>query len=185
MHGRLTTEWGSLKLRRVLAALLTDPRARMGMATLAEWVWSLEEPEPNDPVSTFRTYSARIGKAMREAGVPAALRTIDGALHLDVERSAIDYFAFGKLIETARRHSSEGNHETACEVATRALALWRGQPLADLTSQPARTWRYSAVHNAWLPANQLLLGELIALGRFDAALRKLDELQREVGPVFA
>jgi tetratricopeptide (TPR) repeat protein len=179
MHGRLISEWGSLKLRRVLAALLTEPKARMGMGTLAEWVWSLDEPEPNDPVSTFRTYSARIGKAMREAGVPAALRTIDGALHLEVERSAIDYFAFGKLIEPARLHSKEKNHEVACEVATSALALWRGQPLADLTSQPARTWRYSAVHNAWLPANQLLLGELIALGRFDAALRKLDELQRE------
>ncbi len=179
MHGRLTTEWGSLKLRRVLAALLTDPRARMGMATVAEWVWSLDEPEPNDPVSTFRTYSARIGKAMREAGVPAALRTVDGTLHLEVERSAIDYFAFEKLIETARLHSKEGNHEAACEVATSALALWRGQPLADLTSQPAETWRYSAVHNAWLPANQLLLGELIALGRFDTALRKLDELQRD------
>lgn len=179
MHGQLTTEWGSLKLRRVLAALLTDPGARMGMATLAEWVWSLDEPEPNDPVSTFRTYSARIGKAMREAGVPAALRTADGALHLEVERSAIDYFTFEKLIETARRLSKEENHEAACEVATSALALWRGHPLADLTSQPAQTWRYAAVHNAWLPANQLLLGELIALGRCEAALQKLDELQRE------
>jgi tetratricopeptide (TPR) repeat protein len=179
MHGHLTAGWGSPKLRKVLAALLTEPRSRMGAAKLAEWVWSVDEPEPNDPVSTFRTYSGRIGKAMREAEVPATLRTIDGALHLEVERSAIDYFAFGALIETARRHSKEKNHEAAFEVATEALALWRGQPLADLTSQPARTWRYSAVHNAWLPANQLLLGELIELGRFDAALRKLDELQRE------
>ncbi|WP_410611572.1 tetratricopeptide repeat protein [Amycolatopsis sp. lyj-109] len=179
MHGQLTTCWGSPKLRQVLAALLTNPRARMGMATLADWVWSVDEPEPNDPVSTFRTYSGRIGKAMREAGVPAALRTIDGALHLEVERAAIDYFAFEKLIETARSHSKEKNHEAACEVATRALALWRGQPLADLTSQPARAWRHSAVHHAWLPANQLLLGEQIALGRFDAALQKLDQLQRE------
>ncbi|WP_206785538.1 tetratricopeptide repeat protein [Amycolatopsis sp. MtRt-6] len=179
MHGRLTTGWGSLKLRRVLAALLTDPQARMRMATLAEWVWSVDEPEPNDPVSTFRTYSGRIGKAMRDAGVPATLRTIDGALHLDVDRSAIDYFAFRKLIQTARRYSGENEHEEACEVATTALALWQGQPLADLTSQPARAWRYSAAHNVWLPANQLLLGELIALGRFEAALQKLDELQRE------
>ncbi|MGW3961394.1 tetratricopeptide repeat protein [Amycolatopsis sp. NPDC005003] len=179
MHGQLTTDWGSLKLRRVLAALLTNPKVRMGMATLAEWVWSVDEPEPNDPVSTFRTYSGRIGKAIREAALPATLRTIDGALHLEAERSTIDYFAFEKLIETARRHSRAHEHEAACEVATAALALWQGPPLADLTSQPARTWRHAAVHNAWLPANQLLLGELIALERFDTALRKLDELQRE------
>lgn len=179
MHGHLTIDWGPPKLRQVLAALLANPQARMGMSTLAEWVWSVDEPEPNDPVSTFRTYSARIAKAMREADLPATVRTIDGTLRLEVARSTIDYFAFETLVETARRHSRENNHETACDVVTTALALWRGQPLADLTSQPARTWRYATVHNAWLPANQLLLGELIAVGRFDAALQKLDELQRE------
>lgn len=179
MHGRLHADWGSPKLHKVLAALLTNPKVRVGMTGLAEWVWSVDEPEPNDPISTFRTYAARIGKVMRDADVPATIRTVDGALHLDVERTAIDYFAFEALIETARRHSKENDHEAACEVAATALGLWRGEPLADLTSQPARDWRYSAVHNAWLPANQLLLGELIAVGRFDAALRKIDELQRE------
>jgi tetratricopeptide (TPR) repeat protein len=178
MHGRLSTGWGSLKLQKVLAALLTQPGVRMGVDALAEWVWSVDEREPNDAVSTFRTYSGRIGKAMREAGVPATLRTIDGALQLDVDRSAIDYFAFGTLVETARRHSKEGDHDAACAVITTALDLWRGQPLADLTSRPAQDWRYAAIHNSWLPANQLLLGELIAVERFDDALHKLDELQR-------
>jgi tetratricopeptide (TPR) repeat protein len=179
MHGRLSTRWGSPKLRKVLAALLTQPGMRVGVTSLAEWVWSIDEQEPNDPVSTFRTYAGRIGKAMREAGVPATLRTIDGALHLEVDRAAIDYFAFGALIETARGHSKARDHETACEVVTEALGLWQGPPLADLTSQPGRDWRYSALHHTWLPANQLLLAELIALGRFETALRKLDELQHE------
>ncbi|MEV4052344.1 tetratricopeptide repeat protein [Amycolatopsis sp. NPDC049688] len=179
MHGQLTTRWGSPKLQKVLAALLTQPGVRMGVTTLAEWVWSADEREPHDPVATFRTYTGRIGKALREAGVPATLRTVDGALLLDVERAAIDYFAAGELIETARRHSKSADHEAACDAVTAALGLWRGQPLADLTSQRARDWRYAAVHNVWLPANQLLLGELIALGRFEAALRKLDELQQE------
>ncbi|MEQ0559921.1 tetratricopeptide repeat protein [Amycolatopsis sp. NEAU-NG30] len=179
MHGRLTTGWGSASLRKVLAVLLTDPQARMDMTRLVDWVWPVDEPAPNDPVSTFRTYAARIGKAMREAGVPATLRTIDGALRLDVERSAIDYFTFENLIGTARSHSRENDHETALEMASAALGLWQGQPLADLTSQRAQDWRYSVVNNVWLPANQLLLGELIALGRFDTALQKLDKLQRE------
>ncbi|WP_158263125.1 tetratricopeptide repeat protein [Amycolatopsis sp. CA-128772] len=179
MHGQLTTRWGSPKQQKVLAALLTQPRVRMGVTTLAEWVWSADEREPLDPVATFRTYAARVGKALREAGVPATLRTIDGALLIDVDRTAIDYFAAGELIETARRQSKAQDHEAACEAVTAALGLWQGEPLADLTSQRARDWRYAAVHNTWLPANQLLLGELIALERFDAALRKLDELQRE------
>ncbi|WP_410675545.1 AfsR/SARP family transcriptional regulator [Amycolatopsis sp. cmx-4-68] len=179
MHGQLSTGWGSLKLQKVLAALLAQPGVRLGVDALAEWVWSVDEREPNDPVSTFRTYSGRIGKAMREAGVPATLRTIDGALQLEVDRSAIDYFAFGKLVETARGHSKKREHDAACAVITTALDLWRGQPLADLTSRPAQDWRYSAIHNTWLPANQLLLGELIAVERFEDALQKLDELQRQ------
>ncbi|MEU4250496.1 tetratricopeptide repeat protein [Amycolatopsis sp. NPDC026612] len=179
MHGQLTTRWGSPKLQKVLAALLTQPRVRMRVTTLVEWVWSADEREPHDPVATFRTYTGRIGKALREAGVPATLRTVDGALLLDVERTAIDYFAAADLIETARRRSKAQDHEAACDAVTAALVLWQGQPLADLTSQPAWDWRYAAVHNTWLPANQLLLGELIALERFDAALRKLDALQRE------
>jgi tetratricopeptide (TPR) repeat protein len=181
MHGRLSTGWGSLKLQKVLAALLARPGVRWGVDTLAAWVWSVDERAPNDPVTTFRTYAARIGKALRDADVPASLRTVDGALHIDVERTTIDYYAFEALIETARRHSRDQEHEAACEVVTTALGLWQGQPLADLTSQPARDWRHAAVHNTWLPANQLLLGELIALERFDAALRKLDELQHEHG----
>src|SRR6266496_397250 len=179
MHGRLGAGWGSPKLQKVLAALLVQPKARVATHTLVEWVWSVDEQEPNDPAATFRTYAGRIGKTMRDADVPAKLRTIDGALCLDVEREVIDYFAFGELIKRAREHSRKHDQDAALASITAAVGLWRGQPLADLTSQPAQDWRYSAVHNTWLPANQLLLGELIALGRFEAALQRLDELQGE------
>src|SRR6184192_1124949 len=104
MHDRLSTGWGPLKLQKVLAALLARPGDRWGVSTLAAWVWSVDERAPNDPVTTFRTYAARIGKALREADVPAALRTVDGALQIEVERTTIDYFAFEAMIETARRH---------------------------------------------------------------------------------
>lgn len=179
MHGHLTSDWGSLRLRKVLAALLARPKTRVGMPALMEWVWSVDEREPHDPAATFRTYSGRIGKAMRDAGVPATLRTWDGTLHLDVERNVIDYFAFEDRLNRAREQSKRQDHEAACVSITEALGLWRDQPLADLTSQPAQNWRYAALHNTWLPANQLLLGELVALGRFEAALQRLDELQRD------
>ncbi len=179
MHGHLTDDWGPPKLRKVLAALLARPKARVGVHSLVEWVWSVDEREPQDPASTFRTYSGRIGKAMRDAGVPATLRTLDGTLQVDVEPGVIDYFAFETLLKQAREHSRRKDHESACASITEALGLWQGEPLADLTSQPARDWRYAALHNVWLPANQLLLGEQIALGRLESALHHLDELQRD------
>jgi tetratricopeptide (TPR) repeat protein len=179
LHGSLRADWGPPKLQKVLAALLVQPGMRISVPTLVEWVWSVDEQEPNDPASTFRTYAGRIGRKIREAGVPATLRTIDGALRLDVQRDAIDYFAFAEMVKNAREHSKQENHEEAFASITAALALWRDHPLADLTSQRARNWRHSAVHDTWLPANRLLLGELAALGRFETALQKLDELQRE------
>lgn len=179
MHGKLTTGWGSPKLQKVLAALLLQPGVRVPVPTLVEWVWSFDENEPNDPAATFRTYAGRIGRAMRDAGAPAKLRTVDGALCLDVEKGAIDYFVFVELVKGARAHIRDQDHEAAVASITAALNLWRENPLADLISQRARDWRYGAIHNTWLPANQLLLGELIALGRFEVALQKLDELQAE------
>ncbi len=177
MHGRLSVGWGSLKLQKILAALLVQPGTRVPVSTLVEWVWSVDEHEPNDPAATFRTYAGRIGRAMRDAGVAAKLRTVDGALCLDVQKDAIDYFAFVDLVKRARAHIREQDHEAAAASITAALDLWRDNPLADLTSQRAQDWRYGAIHNTWLPANQLLLGELMALGRYEAVLQKLDELQ--------
>ncbi|GAA4543577.1 AfsR/SARP family transcriptional regulator [Amycolatopsis samaneae] len=179
MHGRLSTEWGSLKLQQLLATLLVKPKVRMGVNTLADWVWSTDERTPTDAPATLRTYAGRINKAIRDADAPAKLHTIDGTLHIDVERETIDYFAFESLLRSAQEHRKEHDHDTACAILGTALDLWRGQPLAVLKSQRAADWRYSAIQHTWLPANQLLLGELIALERFETALRKLDELQRE------
>lgn len=181
LHGQSTVNWGRRKEREILAVLLVHPRQRISTDLLARWIWADDGQEPLDVASTSRTYATRIGKAMRDTSVPGTIRMIGGALYLDVEQDAIDYFAFGKLINKAREHNRRGDHEATCELINSAFELWRDQPLADLRSQPAAGFRHSAIHNKWLPANQLLLGSQITLGHYEDALHRLDRLQQEHG----
>jgi tetratricopeptide (TPR) repeat protein/DNA-binding SARP family transcriptional activator len=178
-HGQSTVNWGSAKLREMLAVLLLHRKRRVSLDKLSRWIWADEEQQPLDLASTARTYTTRISKAIRDAGLPGKIQTTGGALCFDVEADVVDYFAFTKLINEARAHDRHGDHQATCELINSALALWHDEPLADLTSQPAEAFRYSVTHNEWLPANQLLLGAQIALGHYTDAQRLLDELQRE------
>ncbi|SDW27523.1 DNA-binding transcriptional activator of the SARP family [Amycolatopsis xylanica] len=179
LHGQLSVQWGRPKEREILAALLVQPNRRVSVDLLADWVWGDQGQEPHNPASTFRTHTGRIRSAWRDAGLPGELRTEDGSYVLAVDRGAIDYFAFADLVGQARTHSARGEHAEALAVITSAIGLWTEQPLADLRSERAENWRRRAILDQWLPANQVLVGELVALGRFEAALDRLDELHEE------
>ncbi|GHF80823.1 tetratricopeptide (TPR) repeat protein [Amycolatopsis bartoniae] len=171
---------GSRKVRQILAVLLAQPGRRISFERLVEWVWP--ERPPKDLKITFHTYSHRIRKALENLGPQARLITADGGLVLEVEKRLIDYWRFRELIFRARSHADRGEHEEALEHAGAAVALWRDRPLADLDTEPARNWRRHVLLDEWLPANQLLLDEQIALGRYDLALLRLRELEQRHRP---
>jgi tetratricopeptide (TPR) repeat protein len=70
--------------------------------------------------------------------------------------------------------------QAACN-ARQALALWRGRPLDDLSSEPADGWRTRVVENEWIPANTTLLQALLDTGLSDEALSLLNDLQIDHG----
>lgn len=179
LHGQLTVQWGRPKEREILAALLVQPNRVVSVEMLMDWVWAGQAQEPHNPASTFRTYTGRIRSALRGAGLPGELRAVDGSYELTVDRASIDYFRFIDLVGEARNHSVKGEHAAALEVITSAIGMWTEEPLADLRSERAQNWRQAAVRDHWLPANQLLVGELVAAGRFDDALHRLDDLHTE------
>lgn len=179
LHGRLTVQWGRPKEHAVLAALLAQPNSLVSADTLLDWVWIEEEQEPRNPASTFRTYAARIRTTLREAGLPADLRTVDGSFVLETEEDRIDWFAFRRMVGEARLLGADHRHEEAGELIEEALLLWRDQPLRDLRTPRANRVRIAAVREDWLPANNLLLTQWSASGRHREVLQRLDDLQRQ------
>jgi tetratricopeptide (TPR) repeat protein len=183
LHGTETLRGiGSRRQRQALAVLLTQPGRRMSFAKLVAWIWGEDEQPPRARESTFHTYAYRLRRTLYACGSQARLITENGGLRLDVEPSSIDYFLFRELVAKADSRRKEGDHEQAVELAGLAVGLWRDQPLAELASRPAQNWRRAVVQHEWIPANILLIDEQIALGRFDSALQRLDELNREHRP---
>jgi tetratricopeptide (TPR) repeat protein len=179
MHGRMTVNWGNPRSRRILAALLTQPGRRVPIETLLEWAWHDDEQTPRHPGATLSNNAKLIRSAFRAAQAPAQLTAAGGAYRLEIDPRLIDYFAFRTAVDQAREHDRHGRHLQSRDAVSAGLALWHEDPLSDLATERARNWRRSVIDNDWLPANTLLLGEHIALGDADAALRRLDELQRD------
>ena len=175
MAGDAVDGWGRRREKALLAALLTRPNTAFSAGELADWLWG--DDLPQRPAAALSTNVSRLRKALDHLSVDADLQAANGTYRITVARETIDYHVFRNLMSEARNRSQRGDHRTAGDISARALALWRGEPLADLASERANAWRISTVHNEWLPANIFLIENLLRDHSPDEAISLLDELQ--------
>ena len=161
-----------------MAVLLVNAGKALPARTLAEWVWP-DGKAPKDPVGALYTHTTRIRAALRRAGVEFELSSEEGAYRLAVDPSSIDHHVFRTSVGEARKHGAAGDRDRARELLRGALALWRGDPLADLETDRAENWRRRAVHDDWLAANKTLLRDLHEAGAFAEILDMLHDVQPE------
>lgn len=133
---------GGAKQRAVLAQLSRKPNIAVSADHLAEGVWGVSVPPRYRQnlqvyVSTLRRLLEpnRPGKApSRIAGHREAYELVAGDDEIDVRR-------FDVLLHAGRAALAEGRPDAAASHLRNALALWRGEPLADLADQPfAAAW---------------------------------------------
>ncbi|MDX8053520.1 NB-ARC domain-containing protein [Lentzea sp. BCCO 10_0798] len=172
------TQWGPLKERAVLAVLLTRPGASVPASELIDWVWSDERELPKNPSHALHLYSSRIRNALESLPNRVELSVSNGAYRLNVPRSAVDYFQFRDHLDRARELARGGAHQQALTAIRSAFTIWQHQvPLEDLKSDRAASWRRNAQLNQQIPAYNLLCGELLVLGEYNAVLEALDDLE--------
>jgi tetratricopeptide (TPR) repeat protein/DNA-binding SARP family transcriptional activator len=174
-HQPFDDRWGSTRLRGMLGALLLHANHAVSIAELIEWVWP-DGRGPDKPADTFYSYASRIRNALRRMNSVPGLVGADGMYRLDVEQNDVDFFTFNAEVEKARKAGNQNDHEQASRVLIAALDLWTDRPLVDLQGDRAANWRHWADTELWLPAQDLLLQELSALGRFDQVLHRVAEL---------
>ena len=97
------TQWGPLKLRAMLAALLTRPGAPVPAAELIDWIWSDDDVPPKNPSQTLYSYSWRIRRALDSMQDRVELVVANGSFRLTARRESIDYFQYRDLVDRARR----------------------------------------------------------------------------------
>ncbi len=180
MHGRLTVQWGRAQEHAVLAVLLAQAGRHIPIQTLVRQAWP-EDRRPRNPGATLHTYANRVRATLQDSDTNARLDNTGGGYQLTVDRKSIDYFRLSELITSAHQAAREHDHERIRSLLEGALPLWRDIPLSEVHTEWAENWRNSVIADEWIPANGLLIDAYIGLEKFDPALRRLNDLQREHG----
>jgi DNA-binding SARP family transcriptional activator len=119
------------KQRAVLATLLLNANRIVSVDELAEILWG-----PDLPASarvTVQNYVKRLRHVLGDAD-RARIRTTSGGYQIHASACELDVSAFEALAESARTAGRNEAWGQASESARQALALWRGEPLADAGS---------------------------------------------------
>jgi predicted ATPase/DNA-binding SARP family transcriptional activator len=160
---------GSAKQRRLLTALLIEPRKVVTTERLVELLWG-DDPPPSAR-NSLQTYVARVRGALRRWGSSAGVTTHAAGYALDVEPDQVDSVRFERLLTFARA-GTDAAQKVA--VLDEALGLWRGPAFVDLASTDAGRGVSLRLEELWLAAAQIRVDALLELGRYAEAVADLE-----------
>ena len=128
----------------VLTALLVDLNRPVPWATLVDRVWGTHPPDTAR--TAIRAHVSRIRQALRTAGElsgrPGLLVRGGGGYEMRADPSQVDLHQLRGLAERARTIKNDATVRVV--LLRKAVALWRGEPLAGLTGD----W-VGRVRSAW------------------------------------
>jgi DNA-binding SARP family transcriptional activator len=119
---------GGRQLRLLLTLLALEAGRVVPAAVLADRLWSGSQDSRGNALQTL---VSRLRAALRETGADSLIESHPPGYRLAVPPEAVDALEFGELAAAGRRALTSGDAATATRELTRALDLWRGQPLAD------------------------------------------------------
>jgi DNA-binding SARP family transcriptional activator len=119
------------KQRTVLAALLLGNGSTVSAASLIEAVWGAAPPRNAGAV--LRTYLGRLRRVLGPAGERIVGHPPGWAVELQ-SSAELDLAEVGDLWQAALVAGQAGDWRQVSALLTRALSLWRGEPLADVPS---------------------------------------------------
>ncbi len=159
------------KHRVVLAALLLRAGELVTVEELAEAVWG--EALPASPRKVVQTYVARLRKLLRGTEL---IQSRPKGYVLTVARDGVDAGRFELLLEQAWDAAGSGDRQAEAELLGQALALWRGEPLADVPSEVLHREAVPRLAEQRLGALQRRIEADLALGRHAELVAELAAL---------
>lgn len=162
------------KQSSVLAALLLRPGQVVGADTLVGALWA------DRPVASARsglaTYVSRLRAVLGPEGATRVRHEGRGYLFAPAPGDEIDYMRAAELEGKARAAAAEGHWRQARDAASTALALWRGEALADVESDELRSEHLPYLEELRIRLEQLRIDAHLAGGEYDAILPSLRAL---------
>jgi DNA-binding SARP family transcriptional activator len=174
-------ELGAPKHRALLALLLLEPGRVVSVDRLIEQLWTGQPP--SGAQSTLQAYVSNVRRLLepdRRPGTPAAvLVTRPPGYALDVAPEQVDAVRFERAVRAAIAAHTERRLEEAASGLAGALALWRGQPYADVAFEPWAQTECERLAELQLVALETQLAVDLDLGRHSSVVVEAERLCKE------
>jgi DNA-binding SARP family transcriptional activator len=168
---------GGAKQRALLAVLLLRRNEVVSVDRLIDELWG-EEPPPT-AAKVVQVYVSQLRKALaRDSRVPV-IETRSPGYVIRVEAGHLDAERFERLLAGARRARSAGDPEGASRLLSEALALWRGQALADFAYEPFAQATIARLEELRLVALEERIEADLGAGRHPELVGELETLVAE------
>jgi predicted ATPase/DNA-binding SARP family transcriptional activator len=161
---------GGQKRKALLAALLLEANEVVSRDRLIDALWG-EDP-PDTARNTIQVYVSQLRKLLPDG----TLETAPHGYRLAVDRDSVDLFQFTRLAEEGRTAFTLGDATGAAELLGRALELWSGPPLADLSWEPFARAEILRLEDLRLAALEDRFDADLALGRHGQVVGELERL---------
>lgn len=125
---------GGLRQRALLAILLLHANQPVPRDVLIDQLWG--EHPPAGPDHALAVYIWRLRKTLDAAAGYQCVLTRPGGYLLKAAPEQVDLARFERLVHDGQRSLAAGHASRAAAELSEALALWRGQPLADFGDEP-------------------------------------------------
>jgi DNA-binding SARP family transcriptional activator/WD40 repeat protein len=164
---------GGAKQRAVLAMLGLEPNRAVSADRLIEGLWG-EQPPPS-AAKMVQNYVWRLRGALADDGGTEIL-TRGRAYELRIDTELVDVCRLERLVSEAARAAEAGQPSSS---ARAALALFRGDPLADVADEPFAIGEIRRLEELRLVAFELAIDADLAAGRHQELVSEIDALLAE------
>jgi predicted ATPase/DNA-binding SARP family transcriptional activator len=162
----------SPKQQVILAMLALSPR--VSVDAMADALW--RDAPPASVAATVHTLVSRLRRTIEEAGGGIAIRSEGVGYVMDVDPSCVDVHRFEAHLAAGRSALAEGSPEEATRWLRRALSLWRGPALEDVSDRDFARVSATRLEEARRRATEELAEAELASGRPAMALEALKAL---------
>ena len=166
---------GGSKQRALLAVLVLHANETLSTDRLIEELWG--EHPPATAAKTVQVHVSRLRKALASGGDLIVTRERGYRLELDPDR--LDAHRFERLLAQARDELAADRPRQAAAALDEALALWRGEPLADLAYEPFAQREVARLADLRVAALELRIDARLALGGHAEVIGELEALIAE------
>jgi DNA-binding SARP family transcriptional activator len=176
------TDWagvGSVKRRALLAALLVRANETMRVEQLVDELWGDAPPDS----ATTQVHGHVMWLRRSFGDEHSQVLVTDGhGYRLVVGAHQLDVGEFDALTARGVAALRRGDAERAADLLRRGLALWRGNPLSDVTPTELVSGAAARLLERWMEAWESAVDAELACGRHESVVAELTQ-QVEVHPL--